>query len=94
MATGIPVIATDWGGPADYLDQSCGILVPPRSREQFVGDLGCAMLSLAESPELRRRLGDAARGKVTREYDWERKVDRILSIFEDQVMAARCGREA
>ena len=28
MAMGLPVISTDWGGPADYVDDSCGILVP------------------------------------------------------------------
>ena len=27
MAMGKPVIATHWGGPADYLDATCGILV-------------------------------------------------------------------
>ncbi len=30
MALGKPVIATAWGGPLDYLDADCGILVQPR----------------------------------------------------------------
>ncbi|MCC7205512.1 MAG: glycosyltransferase family 4 protein, partial [Phycisphaeraceae bacterium] len=29
MACGLPVAATAWGGPMDYLDLSCGILVQP-----------------------------------------------------------------
>jgi glycosyltransferase involved in cell wall biosynthesis len=28
MAMGLPVVATAWGGPLDYLDDSCGVLVP------------------------------------------------------------------
>ena len=31
MAAGLPVVATAWGGPLDYLDETCGILVPPKS---------------------------------------------------------------
>lgn len=33
MAKGLPVIATNWGGPADYIDRSCGILIDPSSRD-------------------------------------------------------------
>jgi glycosyltransferase involved in cell wall biosynthesis len=29
MASGVPVIATDWGGPADYITGDTGILIPP-----------------------------------------------------------------
>ena len=36
MAVGIPVIATAWGGPTDYLDKSCEILVKPQSRESLI----------------------------------------------------------
>ena len=85
MACGLPVIATAWGGPADYLDPSCGILVPPRSRETFASDFAAAMLKLAHSPELRAQMGRAGREKVVREYDWERKVDRILEIYAEAV---------
>ncbi|HWG06932.1 MAG TPA: glycosyltransferase family 4 protein, partial [Beijerinckiaceae bacterium] len=81
MAMGLPVIASDWGGPADYLDASSGILVPPRSREQFVKDLADAMLKLARSPDLRREMGRAGRRRVEESFDWERKVDRILEIY-------------
>ena len=78
---GLPVIATDWGGPADYLDESCGILVPPVSPESFVAALAASIRQLHGSKELRRRLGDAARRKVAREFSWDAKIDRIIEIY-------------
>lgn len=85
MALGLPVIASDWGGPADYLDASSGILVPPHSRETFVKDLTEAMRKLARSPEMRSAMGRAGRRRVEEAFDWERKVDRILEIYDDVV---------
>jgi len=40
---GLPVIATKWGGPADYLDDSCGVLVPPIGRAEMVKRFASAM---------------------------------------------------
>ena len=83
MAVGLPVIATNWGGPADYLDASCGILVDPKSKPQFVEDLRAAMLRLAKDPALRQQMGEAGRTKAAAEFDWERKIDRILAVYEE-----------
>jgi glycosyltransferase involved in cell wall biosynthesis len=81
MAAGLPVIATRWGGPADYLDESCGILIEPVSRPSFVAGLAAAMTDLAADPERRAAMGRAGRAKVERYYDWERKVDTMLEIY-------------
>ena len=35
MAMGLPVIATKWGGPTDYLDEKTGILIEPTGRRKF-----------------------------------------------------------
>ncbi|MEG4854015.1 glycosyltransferase family 4 protein [Microcoleus sp. B5-D4] len=85
MAVGLPVIATNWGGPADYLNSTCGILVEPTSREGFVQGLTDAMLKLAQSPELRQSIGCAGRERVRQHFDWERKVDRILEIYQQTI---------
>lgn len=87
MALGMPVIATDWGGPADYVDPSCGILVKPSSREALIEGMTEAMVRLAESPSLRTAMGQAGRDKVFREFDWEAKVDRMLDIYRDVIRA-------
>ena len=87
MAVGLPVIATNWGGPGDYLNSSWGILVEPASKEGFVRGLTDAMLKLAQSPELRPSMGCAGRERVRQHFDWERKVDRILEIYQQTIDA-------
>lgn len=85
MASGLPVIATAWGGPCDYIDESCGILVEPTSREGLVSGLAAAMHRLHDDPALRQRLGAAGRERARAGYDWERKVDRLLEVYRDVV---------
>jgi glycosyltransferase involved in cell wall biosynthesis len=82
MATGLPVIATNWGGPADYVDSTCGILIEPTSRQALVNGLINALLKLAQSPELRQRMGCAGQERVRQHFDWERKIDRIIEIYQ------------
>ncbi len=85
IAVGLPVIATNWGGPMDYIDSTCGILVEPASKEGFVKGLTDAMLKLARSPELRLSMGFAGRERVRQHFDLERKVDRILEIYQQTI---------
>ncbi len=81
MAKGLPVIATNWGGPADYLDETCGILVSPESQVGFVEKLAEAMVALALLPEKRQAMGRAGQAKVRKQFDWEVKVDRMMEIY-------------
>jgi glycosyltransferase involved in cell wall biosynthesis len=82
MAIAMPIISCNWAGPAEYLGGGCGLLVDPTSREDFVNGLADAMVQLAESPELRRKLGAAASHRVRNGlYDWDSKTDRVLEIF-------------
>jgi glycosyltransferase involved in cell wall biosynthesis len=87
MAAGLPVIATDWGGPADYLDETCGILIGTSSREAFVSGFSNAMVRLAQYPDLRAGLGAAARVRVVQHFDWEKKIDRILQIYQAAILS-------
>jgi len=94
MAMGVPVIASDWGGPRDYLDADTGILVPVGDRACFIDNLHRALLRMGSSPELRARLGAAGRARVEREFDWERKIDRMLEIYADAAHLPRPARSA
>jgi len=88
MASGVPVIATNWGGPADYLDPSCGFLIDPSSRKALVEGFAAAMSRLAADPGLRQRLGAAGRRRVEQQFDWNKKIERILEIYRSLLPAA------
>ncbi len=88
MACGLPVIAMDWGGPADYVTPETGLLLPPQAEPLFIQSLAKAMAQLALNPELRTAMGRAGRTRVETCFDWERKIDQIIEIYE-RAMARR-----
>ena len=81
MAMKLPVIATDWGGPADYVDDECGILISPDRKETFVMGFRQAMRQLALDPGLRARMGEAGRRKVEGFYTWDSKIESMLTFY-------------
>lgn len=84
MAVGLPVIATNWGGPAIHVTEQTGIRVEPVSSDGFVKGLTEAMLRLTASPELRQRMGKAGIDRVKSNlYDWGQKADRLIEIYAD-----------
>lgn len=89
MSMGRPVIAADWGGPADYIDRSCGILVSPSPRQDFPHRLSSAILSLANNPETRHSMGEAGIQKIKSQFDWQKKIDRILEIYHEALASHR-----
>ena len=82
---GLPVVATAWGGPIDYLDSSCGIVVKPDSRESLIAGFSDAMTRLATSSDLRARLGAAGYARARAHFDWDRKIDQILVLYSQAI---------
>jgi glycosyltransferase involved in cell wall biosynthesis len=81
MAMSKPVIATAWGGPVDYLDSGCGILVEPTSRESLIAGFAEAMSRLMNSPSICAGMGVRGRAKVLQQFDWEKKIDAMLELY-------------
>jgi len=82
MAHGRAVVASDVGGLRDAIDDGVdGVLVPPRD----VGALRAALERLLGDPELRARLGAAARAKAEREWSREAMADALVRVYEDVV---------
>lgn len=92
MSLGLPVIAANWGGPADYLDPTCGILLDPVPRASFASRLSDAILMLARNPDHSKALGQAGAAKVRAEFDWEKKADRMLQIYAEAIALHGQGR--
>jgi N-acetylglucosaminyldiphosphoundecaprenol N-acetyl-beta-D-mannosaminyltransferase len=90
MASGLPVIASKWGGPTDYIDPSCGILVDADGPDILVSGLTKAMLELSGAPDRRRTMGLSGRQKVeTTAFNWEIKIQRILEIYAEACASYR-----
>lgn len=83
MATGIPVICLDLGGPALQVNNATGIKVSAGSPQQVIEDLAAALTSLAAGPLYRHRLGTAARARVRERFLWETKGERMASIYNE-----------
>lgn len=67
-AMGLPVVATDINGCNEIVEDGIsGLLIPPKSSE----DLYLALKRLVEDPDLRNRLGNAARAHVADNFERE-----------------------
>ena len=81
MAMGLPVIAAKWGGPVDYLNEDCGILIEPDSREALIEGFTNSMLHLVQNPPKRKEMGALGYQRVREHFDWNRKLDKVLDIY-------------
>lgn len=91
MSRGMPVIATDWGGPADYLTDETGYLVKPQSKEYMVSHFADHIDTLAENPELRTMIGTAAIQRIKTYFLWDLKIQEILAIYRQAIASATKG---
>jgi glycosyltransferase involved in cell wall biosynthesis len=83
MAAGLAVIASDAGGPSEVVEHGVtGLLYPPGD----VDALAAALRQAASDPDLRRRLGQAARRKA--EEFRPAIVNPQVTEFYRQVLAA------
>ncbi len=77
MASGMPVVTTDSCGMADVVEHGHnGLLVKPADTPGIVE----SVTRLAESPELRARVGRAAQESMRR-YTWDRIARQVEKIF-------------
>lgn len=84
MAMELPVIATNWGGPIDYvIDGETGYLVEPSSREELSKGISARMDELAGDSSLRQLMGRKGRLRIEELFDWERKIDQIISVYTE-----------
>lgn len=73
-----PVVVTDCGGsPELVVDGECGFVVPVRDAAALAG----AISKLYNDPDLRRRLGVAARERIAHSFRIEDTIARTLAVY-------------
>ena len=78
MATGGAVVCTDAHGNRDYCIDGVNCLIP----DATPGAVAAALARLLADPQLRLRLGEAARTTAAG-YDWPTRIDALERFFRE-----------
>ncbi len=91
MACGIATVATDVGSDGEAL-RGAGVVI---DRGNLQEELGLAIRTLAEVPELGAVLGRLARTRAVERYSLEKNIDGLIALYESlkrHGVAATSGR--
>jgi glycosyltransferase involved in cell wall biosynthesis len=79
MASGVAIVASDVAGiPQVIIPEETGLLVP----EKDPAALAQALVRLLHQPELRTRLGQAARRRVEEELNWPAVAGKFEGVYQ------------
>ncbi len=88
MAAGLPVVASDLGQLRQLIRPGVnGLLCPPGDAAALADQLSV----LAGQPQLRQRLGLAARQTVVEHHSWDRRVKDILALAQRDAVLEKVG---
>lgn len=80
MASGIPVIASDFPVFREILDKNkCGLLVNPQEHRSVLD----AMMQLIQNTKLRNTMGKNGIGAVRNFYSWESESRKLIGLYSD-----------
>lgn len=78
MATKTPVIVSDVGGLAEFVNEKNGIKVPPNNPHE----LARAVITLFRDNNKAKKMSELAYRMVTEEYSWERVAAKTIRVYE------------
>lgn len=89
MAMARPVVLSDMGGASEMIEHGVSGMVVPAGN---LDALTAALMSLYDSTDLRRRLGAAARQRVTTIFSFEKMVEDYKQHLYGSPLAGRVNR--
>jgi len=85
-ATGIPVVATDNGGPVEILAEcQCGVLVDPRD----TGAIAASCRKILAQPDLWKQYSEKGIANTRKYFSWKSTASKELKIFQDIIAAQK-----
>ncbi len=83
MASGMPVICLDVGGPALSVADGCGFRVAIGRRRDVIAGLADKIRFYGENRPVLAEHGRQARSQVARHYDWDHKGEQMNVLYQD-----------
>jgi glycosyltransferase involved in cell wall biosynthesis len=83
MASARPVVALDFGGPGEIVDDEVGVLVPMTDPAQVVADLATTLLDACAHPARWRQRGLDGRARVERHHSWPAKIAAADDLYRE-----------
>ena len=85
MASGLPVICLDSGGPGSHIQKDWGIKIRPSDPESVADEMTRSLDVLYDDEVLRAALGEAARKRAAEFYLWDAHGNRLYEIYRSIV---------
>lgn len=79
MASGLPVVTAITTGASELISPECGVVLSDTEDRKGLAE---ALSELASNPELRHRMGKAARS-VAEDHSWQKMAQRYVDRFEE-----------
>jgi glycosyltransferase involved in cell wall biosynthesis len=89
MASGIPVICLNTGGPGFHIEAGTGIKIEPRDPGYVLAEMAKALENLYKDTNLRMKLGKAGRQRAESFYLWRRLGSMIQGIYQEALSGNR-----
>jgi glycosyltransferase involved in cell wall biosynthesis len=83
MASARPVVAMDFGGPAEIVDATVGWKVPLADEESAISGLASALRQVYQDPRGAAKKGIAGRSRVIKQFTWHAKIRAAEAIYEE-----------
>jgi glycosyltransferase involved in cell wall biosynthesis len=83
MASGLPAVCLDVGGPGFHVRDGWGVKVPPGPPDAVAAGLAGALGRLWCDPERRAKLGRAGIERARSFYEWRRLGETLRGIYRD-----------
>jgi len=93
MASGLPVVCLDVGGPGFHVRDGYGVKIRPGRPDAVAAELAAAVGRFWCDPGLRDRVGRAARERAASYYEWSRLGGRLRAICDDALAGRPPRRE-
>lgn len=82
MACGLACVVTDYGGPAELIDDDRGIKLPMAPHDELRKSFSEALARLASDDDLLGRLKVAAKSHAEQYYTWEAKAAELVRVYD------------